>query len=222
MVLSLLARQRSRIPLDAADALALAICHLHAAPAPSASTETCPADPIVPRVLASRKYVVPGFHPGAPRPRHHPAGFGLGKTGMFMLVRGAERGYIYLRNGRIVHAELGALPGEEAVYALAIWSTGDFQFTPGKETETVTIDKTNTSPPHGSRPPPGRMEGAGPQDSGRGLRARAQDARDGRARHPVAAGMEPRDPHRRPKTSKSSRARRARTPSTPPRSSTAS
>jgi crossover junction endodeoxyribonuclease RuvC len=34
MVLSLLARQRSRVPLDAADALAVAICHLHAAPAP--------------------------------------------------------------------------------------------------------------------------------------------------------------------------------------------
>ena len=33
MVLSLLARQRSRVPLDAADALAVAICHLHAAPA---------------------------------------------------------------------------------------------------------------------------------------------------------------------------------------------
>jgi crossover junction endodeoxyribonuclease RuvC len=30
MVLSLLARQRSRIPLDAADALAVAICHIHA------------------------------------------------------------------------------------------------------------------------------------------------------------------------------------------------
>jgi crossover junction endodeoxyribonuclease RuvC len=29
MVLSLLSRQRSRIPLDAADALAVAICHLH-------------------------------------------------------------------------------------------------------------------------------------------------------------------------------------------------
>ena len=68
-----------------------------------------------------------------------------GKTGMFMLVRGAERGYIYLRNGRIVHAELGGVTGEEAVYALAIWSTGDFQFTPGKETETSSIDKTNTS-----------------------------------------------------------------------------
>jgi hypothetical protein len=68
-----------------------------------------------------------------------------GKTGMFMLVRGTERGFIYLRNGRIVHAELGPHTGEEAVYALAIWSTGDFQFSPGKETETVTIEKTNTS-----------------------------------------------------------------------------
>ena len=68
-----------------------------------------------------------------------------GKTGMFMLVRGGERGFIFLKNGRIVHAELGGLTGEEAVYALAIWSTGDFQFTPGKEIEAVTIDKTNTS-----------------------------------------------------------------------------
>ncbi len=68
-----------------------------------------------------------------------------GKTGMFMLVRGPERGLIYLRNGRIVHAELGTLTGEEAVYALAIWSTGDFQFTPGRETEFATIDRTNTS-----------------------------------------------------------------------------
>jgi len=34
MVLSLLARQRARIPLDAADALAVAICHVHACPAP--------------------------------------------------------------------------------------------------------------------------------------------------------------------------------------------
>ena len=32
MVLSLLARQRHRVPLDAADALAVAICHVHANP----------------------------------------------------------------------------------------------------------------------------------------------------------------------------------------------
>jgi len=68
-----------------------------------------------------------------------------GKTGMFLLMRGSERGLIYLHNGRIVHAELGGVAGEEAVYALAIWSTGDFQFTPGKESEKITIDKTNTS-----------------------------------------------------------------------------
>jgi len=68
-----------------------------------------------------------------------------GKTGMFMLARGSERGYIFLRNGRIVHAEIGGMTGEEAVYALAIWSTGDFQFTPGKEVDAITIDKTNTS-----------------------------------------------------------------------------
>ncbi|MGH9400118.1 MAG: crossover junction endodeoxyribonuclease RuvC [Thermoanaerobaculia bacterium] len=39
MVLSLLARQRSRVPLDAADALALAICHIHAAPAGGTSRQ---------------------------------------------------------------------------------------------------------------------------------------------------------------------------------------
>jgi len=32
MVLSLLARQRARVPLDAADALAVAICHIHCVP----------------------------------------------------------------------------------------------------------------------------------------------------------------------------------------------
>ena len=32
MVLALLARPRDRVPLDAADALAVAICHLHARP----------------------------------------------------------------------------------------------------------------------------------------------------------------------------------------------
>ncbi len=68
-----------------------------------------------------------------------------GKTGMFTLVRGAERGYIYLRNGQMVHARLGELAGEEAIYALAIWSSGDFQFTPGEEPDVVTIEKSNTS-----------------------------------------------------------------------------
>jgi len=68
-----------------------------------------------------------------------------GKTGMFTLVRGSERGYIYLKNGQMVHARLGDLTGEEAIYALAIWSSGDFQFTPNEEPEATTIEKSNTS-----------------------------------------------------------------------------
>ena len=36
------------------------------------------------------------------------------KTGMFTLVRGGERGYIYLKGGQMVHARVGDLTGEEA------------------------------------------------------------------------------------------------------------
>ena len=68
-----------------------------------------------------------------------------GKTGMFTLVRGVERGYIYLKNGQMVHARVGDLVGEEAIYSLAIWSSGDFQFTPGEEPERATIERSNTS-----------------------------------------------------------------------------
>ena len=64
---------------------------------------------------------------------------------MFTLVRGSERGFIYLKNGQMVHARLGDLIGEEAIYALAIWSTGDFQFTPAEEADTVSIQRSNTS-----------------------------------------------------------------------------
>src|SRR5512133_3056424 len=67
------------------------------------------------------------------------------KTGMFTLVRGAERGYIYLKSGQMVHARVGDLTGEEAIYALAIWNSGDFQFTPNEEAEAATIEKSNTS-----------------------------------------------------------------------------
>jgi hypothetical protein len=67
------------------------------------------------------------------------------KTGMFTLIRGAERGYIYLKNGQMVHARVGDLTGEEAIYALAIWNSGDFQFTPNEQPDTATIEKSNTS-----------------------------------------------------------------------------
>ncbi len=68
-----------------------------------------------------------------------------GKTGAFTLRSGAASGEIFLRNGQIVHAESGDLSGEEAVYELAIWTEGDFVFTPGREIQTTTIQKSNTN-----------------------------------------------------------------------------
>ena len=56
-----------------------------------------------------------------------------GKTGRFTLTRDSERGLIFLKNGQMVHAHVGELSGEEAIYALAIWNSGEFQFTPNEE-----------------------------------------------------------------------------------------
>lgn len=68
-----------------------------------------------------------------------------GKTGKFTLSRDSDRGFIYLKNGQMVHAAVGDLVGEEAIYALAIWNHGEFQFTPGEEPERQTITKSNTN-----------------------------------------------------------------------------
>jgi len=68
-----------------------------------------------------------------------------GKTGKFTLSRDQERGFIYLKNGQMVHATVGDLIGEEAIYALAIWNAGDFQFNPGEEPDRQTITKSNTN-----------------------------------------------------------------------------
>ncbi len=68
-----------------------------------------------------------------------------GKSGVFHLTQGAHKGEIFLHDGKIVHAQMGETAGEEAVYALAIWSEGDFQFEPGIATEHRTIAKSNTN-----------------------------------------------------------------------------
>src|SRR5947209_917237 len=68
-----------------------------------------------------------------------------GKTGKFTLTRDADKGFIYLKNGQMVHAYIGELVGEEAIYALAIWNAGEFQFNPGEEPDRQTITKSNTN-----------------------------------------------------------------------------
>lgn len=68
-----------------------------------------------------------------------------GKSGLFHLKKGNEEGKIYLKNGNIVHAEVGELKGEEAIYTLAVWSEGEFNFEPDVECQEETIKKSNTN-----------------------------------------------------------------------------
>lgn len=68
-----------------------------------------------------------------------------GKTGVFHLTDGALQGRIYLIDGKIVHAQIDDIQGEEAVYALAIWNQGEFRFEPGDATTLRTISKSNTN-----------------------------------------------------------------------------
>ena len=68
-----------------------------------------------------------------------------GKTGMFHLKKEDHVGQIYLKDGNIVHAEVDEIKGEEAVYELAIWSEGEFNFEPDVEPSVRTISKTNTN-----------------------------------------------------------------------------
>lgn len=69
-----------------------------------------------------------------------------GKTGRFTIENERDTGLIHLSNGQIVHASLGAIEGEEAVYELAIWTEGDFVFSPEEKSEgPQTISKSNTS-----------------------------------------------------------------------------
>jgi hypothetical protein len=68
-----------------------------------------------------------------------------GKTGCFHLTDGDVKGQIYIQEGKIVHAQVEDLSGEEAVYQLAIWSRGEFFFETGATVASNTITKTNTN-----------------------------------------------------------------------------
>ena len=68
-----------------------------------------------------------------------------GKTGVFHLNDASHQGEIWLHEGRIVHAETDDLSGEEAVYALAIWRSGEFRFEAAAAAPRQTIQKSNTN-----------------------------------------------------------------------------
>ncbi len=70
-----------------------------------------------------------------------------GKTGRFVLKNEDEDeiGYVYLEDGQIVHAEVGNIEGEFAVYKIAPWSHGEFVFEPNVTAPKRTIRKSNAS-----------------------------------------------------------------------------
>lgn len=67
------------------------------------------------------------------------------KTGCFILEQKAEVGRIYLKSGRIVHATLGDVSGEDAIYTMAVWDHGNFQFKLGETSSRHSISKRNTN-----------------------------------------------------------------------------
>jgi hypothetical protein len=54
----------------------------------------------------------------------------IGKSGRLTLVSEGNEGIIYLRRGDVIYAEVGELRGEEAVYSIALWTTGSFSYDP--------------------------------------------------------------------------------------------
>ena len=52
-----------------------------------------------------------------------------------------ESGRVVLRAGVIVHAEIGSITGEKALFRLLAWDRGEFKFSPGATNEKPTLDK---------------------------------------------------------------------------------
>ncbi len=66
------------------------------------------------------------------------------KTGRFKLNHEEDSGFIYLREGQIVHAVCDELKGEDAIYSLAIWNQGTFVFEEDVAATHQTVTKKNT------------------------------------------------------------------------------
>jgi hypothetical protein len=54
----------------------------------------------------------------------------IGKSGKLTLSSEGNTGVTYLRQGNVISAEAGKLRGEDALYAMALWTTGSFSYDP--------------------------------------------------------------------------------------------
>lgn len=61
-------------------------------------------------------------------------------TGVVHFTNGRAEAQVYLREGRVVHAQLGRLVGEEAFHELATWLSGEVKFIAGMDSRHTTIE----------------------------------------------------------------------------------
>jgi hypothetical protein len=54
----------------------------------------------------------------------------IGKSGKLFLKSNGEKGTIFLRQGRLIAAEAGTIQGEDALYAMSLWTSGRFTYDP--------------------------------------------------------------------------------------------
>jgi hypothetical protein len=54
----------------------------------------------------------------------------IGKSGKLLLNSNGEKGTIFLRQGRLIAAEAGTIRGEDALYAMSLWTSGHFTYDP--------------------------------------------------------------------------------------------
>ncbi len=54
----------------------------------------------------------------------------IGKSGKLILKSHKVKGTVYLRQGRVIAAEAGTIQGEDALYAMALWTSGRFAYDP--------------------------------------------------------------------------------------------
>ncbi len=68
------------------------------------------------------------------------------QTGRFILSRSTgQKGYIHLKNGEIVHAEVEEFKGEDAIFTLISWNDGEFVFEEGNFDIPTSVQRPITS-----------------------------------------------------------------------------
>jgi hypothetical protein len=68
------------------------------------------------------------------------------QTGRFVLTRASgQNGFIYLKAGEIVHAEVEDFTGEDAIFTLISWNDGEFVIEEGDHNVPQTVQRPITS-----------------------------------------------------------------------------